>query len=262
MSLDPNNRQPSSQIPAVEQEAPPETAEAGSKGVRSRLLAIGFYVALSIGLYFLLAPIFADPEHLGAQLEAAGVLGIVAYLVLYSAQMFVPWLPGLPLDMIGGATFGFWETTVLSTISASGSGLIIYLAVRRVSLEAIVARFPGLLESPWRLVKAIKKQPWSLIAVNMLTGDVAYFVAGAAPLSLLFTMILLGVMRIPSVMLGTAVGAGIISQVLRERLDVLVTVGSIGTVITLSIGFMIARKFLPGWLEQLESSNHGDTADK
>lgn len=261
MSLEPDTHQSPVHNPTVVQEALPDSEEAAPQGIRSRLLAIGLYVALSVGLYFVLAPIFSDPEHLGQQLEAAGVLGIIAYLVLYSAQMFVPWLPGLPLDMIGGATFGFWETTILSTISASSCGLVIYLAVRRVSLERIVAHFPGLLESPWRLVQAIKKQPWSLIAVNMLTGDVAYFVAGAVPLPLLFTMIVLGVMRIPSVMLGTAVGAGIISQVLREQLDILVTVGSIGTIITLSIGFIIARKYLPGWMERLESPDKNNTAD-
>jgi len=230
--------------------------------VRGRLIAIAIYVALSIALYFVLAPTISDQERLQSHLEAAGAWGILSYLVLYSAQMFIPWLPGAPLDIIGGAVFGFWETVFLSTVSASGSGLIIYLIVRRISLETIVAHFPGLLESPWRLVKVISRQRWSLIAVNMLTGDVAYFVAGAAKTPVIFTIVLLAVMRVPSVMVGAALGAGIISNVVRHQLDVMVTIATFGTIGALLIGFAIARRFLPGWLEQLEATVNGGPVEE
>ena len=228
--------------------------------VRGRMIAIGVYVLLSIGLYFVLAPAINNQKALSDHLQAAGVWGVLSYIGLYAAQMFVPWLPGAPLDIIGGATFGFWETVLLSSVSASGSGLIIYLVVRRIGLEKIVTRFPGLLESPWRLIKVIRRQPWALIAVNMLTGDVAYFVAGAARTPLLFTMILLGVMRIPSVMVGCALGAGIISNVVENRLNTFVTIATLGTIATLLTGFAIARKYLPGWLERLESNSNNDNS--
>ncbi len=231
-------------------EPPPEN-------VRGRMIAIGVYVALSIGLYFVLAPAMADQEKLASHLEAAGVWGVVAYIGLYVAQMFIPWLPGAPLDIIGGATFGLWETVLLSSLSASGSGILIYLAVRRMGLEKIVSRFPGLLESPWRLVKVIRRQPWALIAVNMLTGDVAYFVAGAAHTPPVFTVILLGAMRVPSVLVGTALGAGIISRAVQNQLDVFVTIATFGTIASLLTGFAIARKHLPGWLERLEARAGG-----
>ena len=94
----------------------------------------------------------------------------------------------------------------------------------------------------------------------MLTGDVAYFVAGAARTPLLFTMILLGVMRIPSVMVGCALGAGIISNVVENRLNTFVTVATLGTIATLLTGFAIARKYLPGWLERLESNSNNDNS--
>ena len=220
--------------------------------VRGRMIAIGIYVVLSIGLYFVLAPAISNQEVLTSHLQAAGIWGVLSYIVLYTGQMFVPWLPGAPLDIIGGATFGFWETVLLSSISASGSGLIIYLVVRRVGLEKIVERFPGLLESPWRLIKIIRRQPWALVAVNMLTGDVAYFVAGAARTRVVFTMLLLGAMRIPSVAVGSALGAGIISNVLQNRLNTFITIATFGTIATLLTGFAIARKYLPGWLERLE----------
>ncbi len=221
---------------------------------RGRLAIIVIYVALSIGLYFALAPLIGDRDRIQNTLEAAGVWGVLLYLALYSAQMFVPWLPGAPLDIIGGATFGFWETNILSTISASSSGLVIFLIVRRIGLENIVRRFPRLLDAPWRLVKIIQRQPWSLIAVNMLTGDVAYFIAGAARLPVLFTMALLGIQRLPSVMIGTALGAGIISNVVQHKLDIMVGIASIGTIIGLSIGFAAARKIAPGWLQRLEAT--------
>lgn len=224
-----------------------------------RLLAIIAYIALSIGLYFILAPLMADVDQLQSHIEAAGVWGVMLYIGLYSAQMFVPWLPGAPLDIIGGATFGFWETNLLSSLSASASGLVIYLIVRRIGLEMIVNQFPDLLDAPWRLVKIVRRQPWSLIAVNMLTGDVAYFIAGSVGTPVLFTVVLLGVQRIPSVMVGSALGAGIISNVLQQKLDIMVAGASIITVVGLMIGFAIARKIVPGWLERLESNTENST---
>lgn len=219
-----------------------------------RLIAIIGYVGASVALYFLLVPLMSNREQLQSSLAAAGFWGVLIYIGLYSAQMFVPWLPGAPLDIIGGATFGFWETNFLSTLSASASGLIIYIIVRRVGLEAIVARFPSLLDAPWRLVKIIRRQPWSLIAVNMLTGDVAYFVAGAARIPVLFAIVLLAIQRVPSVMIGSALGAGIISNVLQHKLDIMVAVASIVTIVGLTIGFAVARKIVPGWLDRLEAS--------
>ncbi|GAB4576433.1 MAG: hypothetical protein Kow0077_32760 [Anaerolineae bacterium] len=229
--------------------------------IRWRLIAIVVYVILSIALYFILTPLMADRDQLHSTLEAAGVWGVLLYIALYSAQMFVPWLPGAPLDIIGGAVFGFWETNFLSTFSATTSGLIIYVVVRRIGLEKIVERFPDLLESPWKLVKIIQRRPLAIVAVNMLTGDVAYFVAGAAKISVAFTLGVLAIMRVPSVMVGSALGAGIISNVLQQKLDIMVTVASIGTVVALSIGFAIARRFLPGWLKQLEAALDNDSSN-
>lgn len=238
---------------------PPENA-------RGRLIAIAVYLALSAGLYFVLAPMMSDQAHLQEQLAAGGIWGVFAYIVLYGAQMFVPWLPGSPLEIIGGATFGFWQTVILAIVTASSTGLVVVLGVRRLGLERIVARFPGLLESPWRLVKIIQRQPWSLAAVNILTGDVAYFVAGAARTPLGFTLLLLGVMRVPTVMIWTAVGAGLISAVVSQQLDFLVMGISTATIVFLMIGLAIARRHLPGWLERLETAananNHAALSDE
>ncbi len=220
--------------------------------LRGRYIAIGIYLALSVGLYFVLAPALADQSRLQSQIEKAGWGGVLLYISLYAAQVFIPWLPGVPLDMIGGAVFGFWETTVLSSASAALSGLIVYLVVQRVGLERIVERFPNLLDAPWRLIRVIRLQPWALVAANMLTGDVAYFVAGAAETPVLFTLVVLGALRIPNVMLGAAIGAGLISQRLQQHLDIAITVAGIGTIIMLSIGFLVVRRYAPRWLERLE----------
>lgn len=230
-------------------------------GVRGRFVAIALYVILSVGLYFILTPLMTDQDRLQNQIATSGWWGIVLYVGLYSAQVFIPWLPGAPLDIIGGAVFGFWETTALSSLTAAVSGVIIYLIVRRVGLDKIVERFPNLLESPWRLVRIIKLQPWALVAVNMLTGDVAHFIAGAAATPLLFTAVLLGIMRIPNVMVGAAIGAGLLSNVLQAQLDVMVAVASIGTIGALSIGFLVARRFIPTWVSRLEAADEATTHD-
>jgi uncharacterized membrane protein YdjX (TVP38/TMEM64 family) len=224
-----------------------------------RIVIIAIYVIASIGLYFVLSPTISNQEQLQSRLEDQGVRGIATYILLYGAQMFVPWLPGAPLDIIGGAVFGFWETTLMSILAASASGLIIYVMVKQLSLENIVRRFPGLLDSPWRLVEIIKRQPWAIVAVNLLTGDAAYFIAGSARIPVVFTIGILAAMRVPSVMIGTAIGAGIVSNVIQQKLDIMVTVATIITVSGLTFGFALARKYLPNWLERLENNAQGNS---
>jgi len=58
---------------------------------------------------------------------------------------------------------------------------------------------------------------------------------------------------VPSVLVGTALGAGIISRAVQNQLDVFVTIATFGTIASLLTGFAIARKHLPGWLERLEA---------
>lgn len=233
----------------------PDQQPNGSSGsVRGKLLAIGLYLAVSVGLYFILAPTFSDQQQLQEQFQQNGILGVLGFVVLYSFQVFIPWLPGAPLDVIAGATFGFWETLGITTTIATSCGFLVMWSVRHIGLEAIVQRFPALLESPWRLVRVIRKQPWSILAVNLLTGDVAYFVAGAARTPVVFTLVAFAIMRLPSVTMGAAIGAGLISNALNEQLNTLTAAASLITIAGLIIGLTIANRFLPGWLEQLENA--------
>jgi hypothetical protein len=124
--------------------------------VRGRMIAIGVYVALSIGLYFVLAPAMADQEKLASHLEAAGVWGVVAYIGLYVAQMFIPWLPGAPWTSSAG-DFACGRC-LLSSLSPSGIGYFDILAVRRSVGERFVPAF-GSAGIHWRLVKVIRRQP-------------------------------------------------------------------------------------------------------
>lgn len=230
-----------------------ETDTPAQNYIRGRLIAIGAYLALSVGLFFILSPMMSDQGELQDQLRNAGSWGVLFFIVLYALQVFIPWLPGAPLDAIGGATFGLAETLLLTSLASTFCGLIVILVVQRVGLETLVSRFPGLLEAPWRLVRVIRHKPVSILAVNLLTGDVAYFVAGAARTPLLFTLVVFAVMRLPSVTIWASLGAGLISTTLGEQLNSVTIIGTVITVAGLLMGLTLANRYLPGWLERLET---------
>lgn len=224
----------------------------GSNGLRGRLIAIGVYIALSFALFIVLSPSLTDQEQLQQQLRNAGGWGLLIYVGLYALQVFIPWLPGSPLDAIGGALFGFWQALIIITASSTVSGLIVILVVRQVGLEKIVERFPGLLEAPWKMLRIIRFKPWTIFLVNLLTGDVSYFIAGAARTPLVSTLLGFALMRLISVSLWAALGTGLLSAAVGQQLNGIAVLATVVTVVGLLIGLTLASKFLPGWLSRIE----------
>ena len=219
------------------------------------------YVVLSIGLYFVLAPAISNQEVLTSHLQAAGIWGVLttycstsATVRAVAARRAAGYHRRGNLRFLGNRAavqrFGFWQRADhLPRGPARRAG-------------KIVERFPGGLRLPWRLIRssAANRGPWSLLHAHWRRGLLRGR-GGPDPGGLYHPVA--GGDAHPSVAVGSALGAGIISNALQNRLNTFITIATFGTIATLLNSFAIARKYLPGWLERLESaSNSGPSADQ
>ena len=227
-----------------------------TRGEWFQLLAAVGYIGLSLALYFVLEPLLHDPEATAQQIRAAGILGPMVYVVLYSVQIFIPFLPGVTTDLVSGALWGFGGTLLLSQFSAALAGATLIWIVRRLGLQTIDQRFPSLLRGPWRFVRLVERWPWTLAIVSTLVGDVAYFVAGATRVKTWQALLVLGLARLPAITiysnLGWAIQNGLVSQVAADQFNTLIPLVSIVTISGLLIGVVILSRYGKQIVDRLE----------
>ncbi len=229
-----------------------------TRGEWFQMFAAVGYIGLSIALYFILEPLVHDPKVAEAQIRAAGVLGPLVYMVLYSVQIFIPFLPGVTTDLVSGALWGFWGTLLLSQTTAALAGAALIWIVRRLGLQTIDSKFPSLLRGPWRFVRLVERWPWTLAIVSTLVGDVGYYVAGATRVSTWKALVVLGAARLPAIIfysnLGWAIQNGLITQVQMDQFNSLVPLVSIITICGLMIGVVILSRYGKQIVDRLEKA--------
>lgn len=241
-----------------------------TKGDWLQILAALAYVGVSIAFYFILGPIFNDREATKQEIQAAGFWGGLAYIFIYSVQVFVPFLPGVSMDFVAGALWGVLGTIVLSMAGATLGGAGVIVVVRKLGLQTIDRKFPALLKGPWRFVRLAERWPWTLAIVCTIVGDVGYFVAGATRVKLWKTLVVIGVARLPSVLIYSSVGwlieSGRASKELEEQFNLVVPVIGALTVIVLLTGVAILTRYgeqIVNRLERvLEDPDDQSVADK
>ncbi|GAB4436723.1 MAG: hypothetical protein Kow00120_03890 [Anaerolineae bacterium] len=229
-----------------------------TRGDWLQLLAAIGYVGLSGVFYFVLRDFLNDPAATAEQLRAAGVLGPVVYILLYWLQIFIPFLPGVSMDLVSGALWGVLVTLFLSEAAAASAGAIVIVVVRRLGLQTLDERFPALLKGSWRFLKLVERWPWTLVIISTLAGDVGYFLAGATRLPVWKACLVMGVARVPGILiystLGWALQNGLVAPAVADNFNALVTGVSVLTIGGLLIGVAILGRYGSRIIARLEKA--------
>ena len=150
-----------------------------------------------------------DEQALEAFIANLGWLGPVALVLINVAQIVVAPIPGYVVQAAAGYLYGpFWGGVWGSVGLLLGSMLAMALArifgrplvLRLVSAERL-ARWERLTHSTSTLI-------WFLILLAP-TGDLPYFMAGLAQVSFVKILVLTLVIRVPTVFVVAAAGAGV-----------------------------------------------------
>ncbi|GAB4462097.1 MAG: hypothetical protein Kow00120_29060 [Anaerolineae bacterium] len=218
-----------------------------TRGDWLQLIAMLGYVVVSGAFYLALRDVLNDPELTIEQLRAAGVMGPVLYLLLYGLQVIIPFLPGVSMDLVAGALWGVPGALVLSEVGAAWSGALVIVAVRKLGLQTLDARFPTLLKGSWRFLRLVERRPLTLALIAFLVGDVGYFLSGATRLPLWKACLVMGAARVPAILIYAGIGWLLQSRLITsqgtESLGALLTAISLATIAGLLVGVAVLGRF-------------------
>ncbi len=100
-----------------------------SKAIIVSILIAVTALSVYVGIYLL--RFLHDPEQFRIWIDSFGIYAPLVYLAVTSLQIFIPMIPGEPMEMIAGYAFGSLEGTLLCFIGESIAGIVILLMVKK-----------------------------------------------------------------------------------------------------------------------------------
>lgn len=152
-----------------------------------------------------------DQERVRAWLEGLGPFGPLGLIVLNAGQIVFPFIPGYLMQAVSGYLFG-WALGAIYGVIGMMLGGILAMVLARVFGRPLVRRLVGdqrLVR--WEAATHLNSLPiWFILMLGPF-GDVPYFIAGLTSLAIWKIIAIALLVRGPSVLAASAVGAGVIS---------------------------------------------------
>lgn len=178
-----------------------------------RVLLIGLLIGAVVLAARYARPAFdflSNEQQLQAWLDWLGPLGPLGVIGLNALQVVVAFIPGYAMMIAAGFLYGFPLGAVYGAIGMALGGLIAILLARRFG-RPLVVRMVGVnrLEH-WEDVAHINSLPvWFFLMLGPF-GDVPYYIAGLTQIAIWKIIAIALLLRTPSVLVASAVGAGLV----------------------------------------------------
>jgi len=184
------------------------------------LLSIGIVIILAIFLWGL-APFIKDLATTEGQIafkqkiDSMGLSGIFLLFGLQILQILLVILPGEPFEVLAGMCYGTWGGTLFITISVFITTTIIFFTVRKLGQKYLYNFFQR--EKVDKIMKSkLFKNPRNINIVLFILfflpatpKDLIVFIGGLLPIKPLRFILISTLVRFPSVITSTMVGANI-----------------------------------------------------
>lgn len=202
--------------------------------ITATVLAI--YLVLDIALQGPLTSLLMNRDQLVASVESWGIFAPLLYILLQIAQTVAAPIPGQLVGSVGGFLFGTWGILWTAIGSLVGCWIVFKLARRfgrplleKIFKKSVIAKFDFILEA--------KSASLILFAIFLLPGfpdDVVCYIAGLTKVPIPKLMLLVGLGRLPTIVMTNFLGAGISDNL---GLVAIVSVASI-----LILGFFVWKR--------------------
>lgn len=176
------------------------------------LLAGTFVAAMVLICIFAWEPLselFADPESFRKWVAEQGAWGPVIFVGLMTFQIIVAVLPGEPLEIAAGYTFGVWGGTALCMVGALLGSTLVFLFVRTWGRRAVDLIFPRKkLDSVsfLRDERKLNSLVFLLFAIPGTPKDIMTYAVGLTKMRLPVWLLISTFARIPSILTSTVGG--------------------------------------------------------
>lgn len=179
-------------------------------------------ILLLIGLTLYLFPIISKlfsvegREAFKQEMERTGAMGIFMLLGLQVAQIFLPILPGEPIEILAGMCYGTVGGFIFITFSVLITTTVIFFLVRKFGRDFVYSicskeKIEKIENS--KLFKNPKKLEYIMLILFLIPGtpkDILVYLAGLFPIRPLRFILISTFARFPSVISSTIAGANLV----------------------------------------------------
>lgn len=182
------------------------------KKIRTLLFAALAAAAMAAVCIFAWEPVtslFADPEGFRKWVAEQGAWGPVLFVALMAFQIVVAVLPGEPLEIAAGYTFGVWGGTALCMAGALVGSVAVFLAVRAWGRRALELFFPRKKIDSLAFLRDERKLHSLVFLLFLIPGtpkDIMTYAVGLTRMQLPAWLLISTFARIPSILTSTAGG--------------------------------------------------------
>lgn len=172
-----------------------------------------FLVLLSVLLYrqvgLPLVQLASEPERFRQWVDGYGPWGRWLYMGLVILQILAAFIPGEPLEIVGGYVFGAAEGTLLCLAADAVGSALVFLLVRKLGVKLVQLFFSQEKLDQVGFLKSSPRRTLLFLIVFMVPGtpkDLLCYFGGLTDLKLPVLILIASLGRIPSVVTSTLGG--------------------------------------------------------
>ena len=183
------------------------------------IITILLLVGLTLYLFPIISKLFSveGREAFKQEMEQSGTMGMFMLLGLQASQIFLPILPGEPIEILAGMCYGAVGGTIFLLVSVFLVTALIFFTVRKLGRGFVYGvcseeKIQKLENS--KMFKNPKKIEYIMLILFLIPGtpkDLLVYVAGLLPIKPLRFLIISTFARIPSIVSSTVAGSSIIA---------------------------------------------------
>ena len=153
-----------------------------------------------------------DPAQYRSWIEGKGIFAQISFIAMVFFQVVVAIIPGEPLEVCAGYTFGAIEGTILCMLGISLGSTVIFLLVRSLGVKLVEVFFSTQKIRSMRFLQDSRKRNILTFIIMFIPGTpkdlISYFV-GLTDMKLYHWLIISTIARIPSIVTSTVGGSAL-----------------------------------------------------
>lgn len=183
--------------------------------ISAMLIFIIFSTFITVKFYPLIIDIASSPEKMmefKAWIESYGIWGSFILMTIQVLQVIVSVVPGGPVQILFGLIYGTWKGLLLSLIGMTLGSVTVFFLVRAFKYKFITMFMSKEKLDEYRFLKDSPKLEKILAILFLIPGvpkDTLVYYVGMTDLNIKKFILIVVLMRIPSMMLSTLIGNNI-----------------------------------------------------